>query len=63
MPSIDRSDNDKGYTEDNCRVVLWLFNQARSNLSDSQFYDLLKKVVGALRKMQCRTPDGRRNKS
>lgn len=28
LPSIDRIDSSKGYTEDNCRVILWCLNQA-----------------------------------
>lgn len=33
-PSIDRIDNSKGYTQDNCRVVVWLLNRARSCYTD-----------------------------
>lgn len=28
-PSIDRIDNSKGYTEANCRVVIWAYNRAK----------------------------------
>lgn len=28
MPSIDRIDSTKGYTEDNCRVICWALNAA-----------------------------------
>lgn len=28
-PSIDRIDNTKGYTQDNCRVVIWGYNSAK----------------------------------
>ena len=29
-PSIDRTDSTKGYTKDNCRVVVWIYNNELS---------------------------------
>jgi hypothetical protein len=59
MPSIDRIDNDKGYTGENCRVVIWFLNRARNELSDPDFLNLLRKVVDGLAKMQGGTVRGR----
>jgi hypothetical protein len=33
-PSVDRIDSKKGYTQDNCRVVCWIYNMAKSEWSD-----------------------------
>lgn len=33
--SIDRRDNTKGYTEDNCRLVCLIFNYAKCTWSDA----------------------------
>lgn len=33
-PSVDRVDPDKGYTKDNCRIVCWWYNLAKSNWDD-----------------------------
>jgi hypothetical protein len=33
-PSVDRIDSKKGYTIDNCRVVVWIYNMAKSEWSD-----------------------------
>ena len=34
-PSIDRIDSSKGYTQDNCRMVLWIYNMAKAEWVDS----------------------------
>lgn len=36
-PSIDRIDPKLGYTTDNCRMVIWIFNQSKSNTEPSLF--------------------------
>lgn len=36
-PSLDRIDSSLGYTEDNTRVVCWLFNQMKGQFSDEDF--------------------------
>lgn len=36
-PSVDRIDNTKGYTKANCRMVVWIFNLAKSNYKDQDF--------------------------
>lgn len=33
-PSVDRIDSKLGYTQDNCRVVCWIYNMAKSEWSD-----------------------------
>lgn len=33
-PSVDRMDFKRGYTQDNCRVVCWIYNMAKSEWSD-----------------------------
>jgi hypothetical protein len=44
-PSIDRIDSTKGYTKDNCRIVAWVYNQARSNYSDETVNQFALRVV------------------
>ncbi len=44
-PSIDRIDNNRGYTRDNCRLVLTAFNSLKSTLSDEELYKNLKQFV------------------
>jgi len=34
-PSIDRVDNEQGYTKDNCRVVIWMYNRAKGIDTDA----------------------------
>lgn len=43
--SIDRIDNTKGYTKNNCRLVLTMFNSLKSTLPDKELYKNLKKFV------------------
>jgi hypothetical protein len=44
-PSIDRIDGKLGYTKANCRIVSWIFNQARSNYSDAVLNDFAMRVA------------------
>ena len=44
-PSIDRIDNNKGYTKENCQVVIWAYNCAKATWSDELLYIILKKVI------------------
>lgn len=41
MPTIDRIDNDRGYVEDNVRLVSWAYNRAKSNLTDEELEKIL----------------------
>lgn len=34
-PSIDRIDSSKGYTPDNCQLVVWVHNAARMDFGDA----------------------------
>ena len=42
--SVDRIDNFKGYTKDNCRWVCLMFNYARNTFSDDQVLDFISKA-------------------
>ena len=37
VPSVDRIDNDKGYTRDNCRLVCFIFNIVKNRFTDDDF--------------------------
>mgnify|MGYP001568535542 CR=1 FL=1 len=41
-PSIDRIVNNKGYTPENCRVILWALNAAFSNWGEEEFKMIVK---------------------
>lgn len=47
-PSIDRIDPLKGYTKDNCRLVIWWYNIAKQQHNDLSTWHLCKKVVDSL---------------
>lgn len=44
-PSIDRIDSTKGYTEDNVQWVIWVVNDAKSNMSMDDFLGLCKDIA------------------
>lgn len=44
-PSVDRIDSSKGYTTDNTRIVIWQYNMAKAETTDSELLDFCKKVV------------------
>lgn len=44
-PSVDKIDPSKGYTRDNCRVVVWIYNAAKSEFSDSDVLRMAMSVV------------------
>ena len=44
-PSIDRKDNTKGYTEDNCWVVCLLYNVAKGEGTVEELLNLAKLIV------------------
>lgn len=47
-PSIDRRDPNRGYTEDNCKVVVWIHNRAKGDDDLGILYYYCKEVVRAI---------------
>lgn len=43
-PSIDKIDPKKGYTEDNCRMVLLMYNSAKGPWSDALVLEMAKAI-------------------
>ena len=43
-PSIDRIDNSKGYTQNNCQVVIWAYNGVKNNFNK----ELIKLIASKL---------------
>lgn len=44
-PTIDRKDNSKGYTSDNCQLVVWQYNCAKSDGDVSDLYLLVQALA------------------
>lgn len=44
-PSIDRIDNSKGYTKENCRIVCVIYNKAKSDYTDLDVVVMAKGLV------------------
>jgi len=47
-PSVDRICSDGGYTPDNCQLVALAVNQAKNNMSESEFLEMCRAVVAHL---------------
>lgn len=47
-PSIDRKDSSLGYTEDNCQLVIWLYNAAKSTGSIADIVLMARALSGVL---------------
>ena len=45
IPSVDRIDSKKGYTQDNCWVVCWAFNNMKSDFGIIKLLELCEIVV------------------
>lgn len=45
LPSIDRIDSSKGYTQDNCQLVCWIYNRAKGVDTDADVLVLAKAIV------------------
>jgi len=48
-PSVDRIDNTKGYTTDNCRLVVWIYNLAKNNYADEDVAHLAQSLISRIR--------------
>ena len=46
-PSIDRIEAHKGYTQDNCRFILWGLNAFKSNGTDDEMYAIANALVAS----------------
>jgi hypothetical protein len=44
-PSIDRIDSSKGYVPDNCRIILWALNAAKSDGTDDKLMSILRALI------------------
>jgi hypothetical protein len=47
-PSVDRINPYKGYTKDNCRMVVWWYNAAKQRYSDLEVWHYCHSVVESL---------------
>lgn len=47
-PSIDRKDCRGGYTQDNCQMVIWMYNAAKSEGADEDVALMARAMCGAL---------------
>jgi hypothetical protein len=46
-PSVDRIDCKRGYTQDNCRLVVWIYNMAKSEWCDEDVLKMARALVAA----------------
>lgn len=44
-PSIDRKNSNEGYTPDNCRLVVWMYNVAKSTWTDEEVLIMAKALI------------------
>jgi len=47
-PSIDRKDSRRGYTQDNCQMVIWMYNAAKGEGADDDVSLMARAMCGAL---------------
>ena len=45
LPAVDREDNNKGYTQDNCNLVVYIFNIAKGENTYEEMYEWSKEYV------------------
>lgn len=43
-PSVDRIDNEKGYTDDNVQIVCMIYNFCKNKFTDNQVHNFIKEV-------------------
>ncbi len=44
-PSVDRIDGKRGYTEDNCQVVVWIYNAAKNSFDERYVIEFAKRLL------------------
>lgn len=44
-PSLDRRDNSKGYTKENCRVILWALNMGFADWGQEIYIKIAKRLI------------------
>lgn len=44
-PSIDKIDPNKGYTKDNCRIILWAINSLKRDGTDDEMYLVAEALI------------------
>jgi len=47
-PSPDRVDNDIGYDDRNCRMILWALNNMKSAHAESDFQECLRRIAAGI---------------
>lgn len=53
-PSVDRLDSTKGYTKDNCRIVIFAVNALKHSGTDEDMYKIAEALINH-RQNICRT--------
>lgn len=46
-PSIDRIDSSKGYTKDNCRIIVTIANYAKNEWNDEILYEFANNLINS----------------
>jgi len=44
-PSLDRKDNSKGYTKENCRIILWALNMGFADWGQEIYLHIARRLV------------------
>ncbi len=44
-PSLDRKDSSKGYTPENCRIILWALNMGFADWGREVYLDVARKLI------------------
>lgn len=52
VPSLDRIDPKKGYTQENCRIVIWAYNRFKGTETDEEIVEIARAIVAAAEKRQ-----------
>jgi hypothetical protein len=50
VPSIDRIDPSLGYVQSNCRVVVWIYNAAKSEFTDDDVRQMAVAIATAMKR-------------